>query len=327
MSSPVVKVSVVCPAYEEEEVLPRFHAELIAVLDGLGAEYECEVVYADDGSRDGTLNLLRRMAAADRRVRFVSLSRNFGHQAALTAGLEQARGDVVIMMDSDLQQPPALIPTLLAKWREGHEIVLTVRDEDDLSLSLFKRFTSRAFYKVMNWLSDTELHATAADFRLMGRRSLDALLRLHETHRFLRGMVTWLGFPTAVVPYRNGRRGAGVSKYSLRRMVKLATDGVLSFSKVPLRLAMVLGAVALVAGKVYLAGVLLGAGLGSPPGDWGAVFALTALLLLDGCLLLCLGIVGEYVGRIYEQVKGRPTYLIKETSSDAAPATRQPLAA
>jgi dolichol-phosphate mannosyltransferase len=314
MSSSTVKVSIVCPAYQEEEVLPLFHKELSDVLAELPGEYDCEIVYVDDGSRDGTLDYLRSLALSDERVRYLSLSRNFGHQAALTAGLEQAVGDVIIMMDSDLQQPPRLIPDMLAKWKEGHEIVLTVRDEDDLSLSMFKRFTSRAFYKVMGWMSETEVHATAADFRLMGRASLDALLKLNETHRFLRGMVNWLGYKTAVLPYRSGSRRAGTSKYSLRRMVKLATDGMLSFSKVPLRLSLLLGALALVVGKVYLAAVLLGAGFGHPPSDWGSVFAFTALLVLDGFVLLSLGIVGEYVGRIYDQVKGRPLYLLKESS-------------
>src|SRR4051794_21515991 len=198
MSSTRPKLSIVCPAYEEEEVLPRFHPELSAVLDRLGAEYEIEVLYVDDGSRDRTLEVLHRLAAQDARVRYLSLSRNFGHQAALTAGMEHAAGDVLITMDSDLQHPPAVIPQLLQRWREGHDVVVTLREQDP-TLSWFKRVSSDCFYKVMRVLSDTELRSAAADFRLMTRPAAQALVRMPERHRFLRGMVSWLGYRTATV--------------------------------------------------------------------------------------------------------------------------------
>ena len=202
------KLSIVCPAYEEEEVLPRFHAELCAVVAGLQREYDVEIIYVDDGSRDGTLAYLRSLAASDPRVRYLSLSRNFGHQAALTAGLEHATGDIVVSLDSDLQHPPDLIPALLEKWKDGYDVVLTVR-EDDPRLSSFKRLTSRAFYHAMRYVSDTEVRVAASDFRLMTRKAVEALLQLHETHRFLRGMVNWLGFPTATVPFQPATRGGG----------------------------------------------------------------------------------------------------------------------
>jgi dolichol-phosphate mannosyltransferase len=308
------RLSIVCPAYEEEAALPAFHQELLRVLAPLQHEYEIEVVYVDDGSRDGTLDLLRQWARADARVRYLSLSRNFGHQAAITAGLEQARGDVVITMDSDLQHPPGLLPVLLAKWKEGHDIVLTIRSED-AGLGRFKRFSSQGFYKLMRWMSDTETRPAAADFRLMTRKAVDALLRLRESHRFLRGMVQWLGFRSAEVPYQPARRVAGVSKYNLRRMLTFGCDAVFSFSRLPLRLSAFLGLALLLGGLGLGLYELLLAPFG---GGSGTGVILAALGLVGGCILGSLGIIGEYVGRIYEQVKGRPIYLLKETDQDTA---------
>jgi dolichol-phosphate mannosyltransferase len=315
------KLSIVCPAYEEEEVLPRFHAELCAVLAGLRHEYDVEIIYVDDGSRDGTLAYLRSLAASDPRVRYLSLSRNFGHQAALTAGLEHAASDIIVSLDSDLQHPPDLIPALLEKWKDGYDVVLTLR-EDDPRLSYFKRLTSRAFYHAMRYVSDTEVRMAASDFRLMTRKAVDALLKLHETHRFLRGMVNWLGFPTATVPFRPATRGGGVSKYTLRRMANFAADALLSFSKVPLRLA----------GFAGLGFVALGALFGvvaalqtvfTEAGALGGATVLTAVFVVGGCTLCALGVVGEYVGRIYDQVKARPMYVLKESSfAEAAPQAR-----
>jgi dolichol-phosphate mannosyltransferase len=315
--SSACKVSIVCPAYEEEEVLPRFHAELCGVLAALGPEYDVEVLYIDDGSRDRTLDYLRALSAADPRVRYLSFSRNFGQQAALTAGLEFAAGDVVITLDSDMQHPPALIPALLARWREGHDVVLTLR-EDDPRLGWFKRMTSRAFNKVMHWLSETEVRAAASDYRLLSRTAVDCLLQLHETHRFLRGMVNWLGFRTTTVSFFPAVRGAGVTKYTLRRMTALAVDAMLSFSKLPLRLALMLGLMVLLLGVGY-GGVVLARALLTPaPTEWPYHLLMLAILFVGGCTLSALGVVGEYVGRVYEQVKGRPLYLLKEVSPELA---------
>jgi dolichol-phosphate mannosyltransferase len=315
MSSPGCKLSIVCPAYEEEAVLPRFHHELCAVLAALDKDYEIEIIYVDDGSHDGTLDLLRKMAADDSRVRYLSLSRNFGHQAALTAGLEHAQGDVIISLDSDLQHPPGLIPVLLEKWKQGHDIVLTLR-EDDPRLGWFKRSSSRGFYTLMRLLSDTEVRAAASDFRLLARPAVDALLRMHESHRFLRGMVNWLGFRATTVSFAPANRGGGVSKYTFHRMLNFAFDGLLSFSKLPVRLPLFLGAFFLLCGTLYGIYALLHTAFAraSAPGGWSAV--LTAVLLVGGCILCALGIVGEYVGRVYEQVKGRPIYLLKESSPE-----------
>ena len=307
----VYKLCVLCPAYEEEAVLPRFHAELAAVLDGLRPDYEAEVLYVDDGSRDGTLDVLRRLAAADARVRYLSLSRNFGHQAAITAGLEHAGGDAVITLDSDLQHPPALIPTLLDRWRDGHDVVMTLREEDP-DVGPLKRLTSWAFFELMRRLSETEMRIAASDYRLLSRRAVDALVRFPETHRFLRGMVHWLGFPTATVRFEVASRGAGVSKFTFRRLAAFAADALLSFSKVPLRLSLFLGLVFVVLGFGYGGFALLRALLGAGADGLLLHLLLTTVLVASGCVLGSLGLVGEYVGRVYEQVKGRPLYLLKE---------------
>jgi dolichol-phosphate mannosyltransferase len=313
MAAPRSKLSIVCPAFEEEEVLPRFHAELCAALTPLESEYEIEILYIDDGSHDGTLSFLRQLAVSDIRIHYLSFSRNFGQQAALTAGMEHVRGDVVITLDSDLQHPPSLIPALLEQWRKGHDVVLTFR-EDDPRLSYFKRLSSRAFNTVMRWLSDTPVSSAASDYRLLSRKAVDALLRLPEKHRFLRGMVNWLGFTTTTVAFHPASRGAGVTKYTLRRMLALAIDAMLSFSKLPLRLALLLGMILVVLGggfgTLVLGRSLLGTAIS------GTQVVLIALFLVGGAILFSLGIVGEYVGRIYEQVKSRPLYLIKETSPE-----------
>jgi dolichol-phosphate mannosyltransferase len=309
-------LSVVCPAYNEEEVLPLFHRELAAVLARLPGHYRAEVIYVDDGSRDGTLGVLRSLAASDPRVRYLSFSRNFGHQAALTAGLEAARGDVVVSLDSDLQHPPGLIPELLERWRAGHEVVVTIRDAPPGPDRLENRL-SRWFYRFMAWLSDTEVRPAAADFRLMSRSALDALLRMRETHRFLRGMVGWLGFPAAEVHYTPAARGAGRPKYDLRRKLRLAADGLLSFSKVPLQLPIAAGLPAVAFGLASWAYALL-------RGGSAGAFHLGSLYVLGGGVLCALGVIGEYLGRIYDEVRARPPYVVKEASGPAAPALLRP---
>lgn len=313
MPAPRYKLSIVCPAFEEEEVLPNFHAELCAALTPLESEFDFEILYIDDGSRDRTLDYLRHLACSDSRIRYLSFSRNFGQQAALTAGMEHARGDAVITLDSDLQHPPSLIPALVEQWRKGHDIVLTFR-ADDPRLSYFKRLSSRAFNAVMRWLSDTPVSSAASDYRLLSRPAVDALLRLQEKHRFLRGMVNWLGYRTTTVAFHPASRGAGATKYNLRRMLALAIDAMLSFSKLPLRLSMLLGLMLVVLGGFFGAAVLGRSLWGSDIG--GTQLVLIALFLIGGAILCSLGIVGEYVGRIYEQVKSRPLYLLKEASPE-----------
>lgn len=304
-------LSVVCPAYEEEEVLPHFHRALIAALEPLRDEYRIEVIYVDDGSRDGTADVLRSLAVSDRRVHFLSLSRNFGHQAALTAGLADARGDAVVTLDSDMQHPPELIPTLVAKWRDGFDVVLTIRADDE-RLGWFKRASSTAFYRLLRRWSDLDVRVAASDYRLMSRRAVRALLSLNETHRYLRGMVQWLGFPTAEVPFAPNARKAGVSKYTLAKMVRLASDGLFSFSRVPLRLSVAAGfTLTGLSSVASLIGILSRSWRGRPV-DPLLVLVLVAVHVLAASSLATIAVLGEYVGRVAEECKRRPNYLIKE---------------
>lgn len=306
------RLSIVCPAYQEEEVLPLFHSALAAALEPL-AHFDLEIIYVDDGSRDRTLEVLRRLAREDSRVRYLSLTRNFGHQAALTAGLEHAAGDAVVSLDSDLQHPPSLIPELVARWQNGFDVVLTIRAEDQ-RLGWFKRASSRGFYRLLARCSELDMRPAASDFRLLSRPALDALLSLRESHRYLRGMVQWVGFRTTELSFQPDRRRAGLSKYTLRKMVKFALDGLLSFSPIPMRGA--------VAGAMAVTAISWVASLGavfacSPFAEQVtriAAIGLTALHAVAAGLLVAGGVLGEYMTRIYDQSKDRPAYLVKEAS-------------
>lgn len=310
----MLTLSVVCPAYNEQEVLPQFHAALVAALEPLRDSYALEILYVDDGSTDNTLPVIRELARRDDRVQYLSLSRNFGHQAALTAGLEHATGEAVVSLDSDLQHPPSLVPTLVERWRAGYDVVLTIR-ADDSRLSWFKRLSSRAFYRLLRRWSKLDVRLAASDFRLLSRKAVDELLRLRESHRYLRGLVQWLGFRVAEVPFDPDARRAGVSKYTLRRMVKLALDGLLSFSPVPMRLAVAAGLTAVGVSLVVCLALLAG-----EPGSRALAALTLGLHVVGACALAAAGVVGEYVVRIYEQVKGRPIYVLKETSRGPGPA-------
>jgi dolichol-phosphate mannosyltransferase len=215
---------------------------LTAALDALAGQYRCEILYVDDGSRDRTLPILRRLAAQDGRVRYLSLSRNFGNQAALTAGLEHAAGDVVVTIDSDLQHPPALIPTLLAKWREGYDVVITSRSSGtEQAFGWLKRKSSATFHRLMQRWSEVDVRVNSTDFRLLSRKAVDALLQLRETHRYVRGMVQWLGFPTFEVTFPADSRRAGETKFTAGRLLRFGFDSLLSFSRMPLRVAVAAG--------------------------------------------------------------------------------------
>jgi dolichol-phosphate mannosyltransferase len=309
MNGPLPLVSIVCPAYLEEEGLPIFHEHLVGVLQSLENRFRFEIIYVDDGSSDRTLEVMQSLAARDPRVGFLSLSRNFGQQAALTAGLEHARGDAVISMDADLQHPPEIIPQLLAEWQAGFEVVITIRAEDD-RLGWFKRFSSKVFYRLMKWFSDTEIRFAASDFRLLSRQALQGLLELQERHRFVRGLVQWIGFPIKEIGFRPNERCAGVTKYTLRRMLRLAGDGLFSFSRAPLRAPLWAGAVFIGLSLLHALLAVVGLAQGAATPAWH--YLLLIMTLGIGSLLFSLGIVGEYLGRIHEQVKGRPIYLLKE---------------
>jgi dolichol-phosphate mannosyltransferase len=301
-------LSVVAPAHDEAGVLPSFVRRLAAVLETVGEEWE--LVLVDDGSRDGTWGAIEAASQADSRIRGIRLSRNFGHQLALTAGLSVARGEGVITMDSDLQHPPEAIPALLAAAREGNDVVYAVRSADDAA-GFWKRFSARVYYRLLNRLSTLELPEGAADFRWMSRRVVDVLAAMPERHRFLRGLVRWAGYRQTFVEYRRGTREAGESKYSLRRMLLFAWDGMVSFSSFPLRVASILGVCVSFLGWLYLVYVLaIRVFTDRAIPGWTSVTA--AVLLLGGAQLVFLGILGQYVGRMYDDVKARPLFLIAE---------------
>jgi dolichol-phosphate mannosyltransferase len=308
-------LSVVAPIYNEEATIDQFYRRVCAALEGL----EFELVLVDDGSRDGSAAALERLAAEDGRVRVVYLSRNFGHQTALTAGLDHAGGDAVVMLDADLQDPPELIVRMLDHWRAGCDVVYAVRDRRD-GESRFKLATARWFYRVFDWLAQVELQHNSGDFRLLDRRALDALLSMRERSRFLRGMTVWVGYTQAAVPYSRDPRYAGETKFTLHKMVRFSLDAVSSFSNRPLQLASLLGfaisTLAFVAIPVVIVLRLLGSYL---PG-FGSITI--TVLLLGGIQLITIGIIGEYVGRIYDEVKGRPLYLVAATRNFAPQADR-----
>ena len=297
-------VSVVAPVYNEEATIDEFYARVVAALEGL----PFELVLVDDGSSDGSPIALERLAANDPRVRVVYLSRNFGHQTALTAGLDHAGGDAVVMLDADLQDPPELIRTMLDHWRAGCDVVYAVREQRE-GESRFKLTTARWFYALFDKLAQVELQHNSGDFRLLDRRPLDALLAMRERNRFLRGMTVWVGYTQAAVPYHRDARYAGETKYTLPKMLKFSLDAISSFSHRPLQLATLLGF--LISGLAFIAipvvAVLRLSGSYLP--GFGSVTIL--VLLLGGIELIAIGIIGEYVGRIYDEVKGRPLYLVR----------------
>ena len=310
-----MELSIVAPAFDEAAALPRFIARAAAVLDEL--DCSAELVLVDDGSSDETWAVISAAAQGDRRIRGIRLSRNFGHQRALTAGLAAADGDAVITLDADLQHPPEVIPRLVATAKLGYDVVCAVRSADD-SAGLFKRFSAKLFYRVLNVLTSLELPEGAADFRYMSRRVVNVLVAMPEQHRFLRGMTRWAGFRQTFISYDRADRDAGSSKYGLAKMMMLAWDAVTSFSALPLRLAGLLGVGVSLLGWAYLAYALAVHFLTSTTvSGWTSVTA--AVLVLGGVQLICLGIFGQYLGRMYEDVKGRPLFLVSDDTRDPDP--------
>lgn len=300
-------ISIVAPCFNEEACLAEFHRELSTVLDAL--PYRFEVIYVDDGSCDGTLRIARRLRERDPRVKTIAFSRNFGHQAALLAGLDAASGVAVVTLDSDLQHPPALIPKLIEEWENGNDIVFTVR-RDTADAGMWKRLTSRLFYWLINRVSAIDITPAAADFRLMGREPVEAFRQLREYHRFNRGLVDWLGFRTATVEFDAPARFAGESKYSTVKMFRFALNAIVSFSVFPLRVAVFLGFVMSSLAMLYAAYALY-IFFFTDRAVQGWTSTLVTTLLIGGIQLICLGMVGEYVGKTFEEVKRRPIYVIR----------------
>ncbi len=304
-------LSVVVPCFNEEAVLPVTHERLRASLDAIGMLWE--IVYVDDGSRDRTREFLLALAAADDRVKVIAFSRNFGHQIAVTAGLNHACGAAVVIIDADLQDPPEMISSMVEKWREGYDVAYGLRTER-AGESPFKRWTAQVFYRLINRLSDVSIPLDVGDFRLLSRRAVDAFNSMPECDRFIRGMVAWVGFRQIAVPYARDKRYAGESKYPLRKMIRFALDGIISFSDAPARLATTVGFVslaiaALVSLQVFVAYFFAH---DTVPG-WTSTFL--AITFLGGVQSLCIGILGEYIARIYREVKRRPLYLVAITAN------------
>ncbi len=302
-------VAVVVPVFNEQAALPVFHPRLSEVLQALPNSYS--ITYVDDGSSDETPQILQTLAAGDPQVHVVHLSRNFGHQAALTAGLDHAEGDVVITLDGDGQHPPELIPEMLRLHAAGYDIIQTQR-LDTARTSVFKRWTAGLFYALINRIGDTRVQPGAADFRLLSRAAADGLRQMHERHRFLRGMVSWMGFHTLILPYEPTDRIAGASKYSLRKMVRLALDATFSFSLAPLWIGLSLGLVffmlACIEAVYVLSFWVRGQASTLAPG-WSSLMFM--LLIVGGVLTTLLGFIGIYVGHIFQEAKQRPVYLVR----------------
>ena len=299
-------LSIVAPVFNELENLDELCGRITATLATFGAY---EIVLVDDGSTDGSWDRLVAHAARDPRIRAIRLSRNFGHQAALSAGLEAARGEAIVLMDADLQDPPELILQLVSKWREGFDVVYAVRESRD-GEHAWRLFAIASFYRLLRRITSTDIPANVGDFRLLSRRAADALIAMPERSRFLRGMTSWIGFRQTGVLYERKARHAGTSKYPVARLMRLATDGITSFSTAPIRLVTGLGFALVVFCMGVLAWSLYQHFTSNVPQGWTSMIAV--VLLLGGVQLLSLGIIGQYVARIFEETKQRPLYLVDE---------------
>ena len=318
--SPPPTYSLVVPIYNEEPVMDELCRRLTDLMEQLDGP--CEVVFVDDGSRDNSAALLVAANQADERFKVVLLSRNFGHQMAVTAGLDHASGEAIVIMDADLQDPPEIVLEFAKRWREGYEVVYGVR-EDRKSDTFFKRTSANLFYRLLRRMTDVDIPRDVGDFRLVDRKVLDVVRGMPERSRFLRGMFTWVGFRQIGVPYTRPERFAGETKYTMRKMVNFAADGMINFSSVPLRLALNVGFLAVAMSILGVLGILVAKVVGafSVPG-WTSIAVV--VLLLGGIQLFTLGVMGEYIGRIYDEVKMRPLYLVRETCGMRGPVSELP---
>ena len=305
-------LSVLCPVYNEEEVIAEFHRSLSATLDSIASRYQSEIIFVLDRSTDRTLEILRDIAARDPRVRVLALSSRFGHQMSLVAGIDHATGDAVVMLDSDLQHPPELIPSMLEKFEEGYDIVFTIR-EDAPDTGFLRRMASRLFYRLVNKLTTVPIEESAADFRLISRRVAEVFrTQIRERNQFLRGLFGWVGFKKVGLRFTGGARHAGRSKYSLSRLLRFATEGVISFSKRPLSASIYLGFTFALLGLLLAVATFIQYFFYSYlPSGWTTIVILISMF--SGVQLVFLGVIGEYVGLIFDEVKARPRYLVEES--------------
>jgi glycosyltransferase involved in cell wall biosynthesis len=302
-------VSVVCPVFNEEGGITEFYDRASAAMRSINPEVDYELVFVDDGSKDSSADILRKLAKDDSRVNLIEFSRNFGHQLAITAGIDHARGDAVVVIDSDLQDPPEVIAAMVDKWRDGWDVVYGQRTERP-GESKFKLATAQMFYRFINRLSDVELPLDAGDFRLIDRKVVDALKTIREENRYMRGLVSWVGFKQTAMPYEREARFAGETHYPLRKMMHFAADGITSFSEKPLKVAISLGT--LVTGVAFLMAMFIIVGKVLDPDSQlpGYASLMAVSLFLGGIQLLTIGILGQYIGRTYREAKGRPLYVV-----------------
>ena len=307
-----VAFTVAVPVFNEVESLPELYQRVREVMETLGEDWE--LILVDDGSTDGSTDIIRDLAKKDAHVRPVIFARNFGHQIALTAGLDYSRGAAVIVMDADLQDPPEVIPDLIDKWREGYEVVYAVREHRE-GETFFKKLTASLFYRLINRITDVNLPLDAGDFRLLDRKVVDTLNRMREKHRFPRGMTVWVGFRQIGVPYERAARFAGETKYPFSKMLRLAINAVTSFSYFPLQLATYFGFIC--AGVSALAiPIVIALRLAGNQAFFGQATTLIAVLFLGGVQLISLGIIGEYLGRLYDEARDRPLYIVREAPDE-----------
>jgi dolichol-phosphate mannosyltransferase len=301
-------IDLVIPVFNEADVIPQIHARICAVMDSLPHEFS--IYYVDDGSEDSTAGVIRSLG--DQRVHLVELSRNFGHQAALSAGMDASRGEIVITMDGDGQHPPELIPQMIDLVEHGYDVVQTQR-EDQAQPASFKKWTSGMFYRLINAVSGTRVLPGAADFRALSRQAVDALKGMPEYHRFLRGMVSWIGFTTVILPYQPAERIGGASKYSLAKMFRLAMDAMFSFSLIPLYLGLSLGGMLLCLAlfeMIYVLSFWVSGQTSNLAPGWSSL--MFVILIVGGMLMVLMGFIGVYVGYIFQEVKRRPVYIVKK---------------
>ena len=306
------KISVVIPMYYEEQVAEECYERVSKVLYDLRDSYDYEILFINDGSKDNTLPILENIAKEDSKIKVISFSRNFGHQAAVTAGLKFVTGDCVVIIDADLQDPPELIPDMVKEWEKGYDVIYGKRKKRD-GESAFKLLTAKAFYQTLNKLSDIEIPKDTGDFRLADRKVVDVINSLPEHNKFLRGLFSWTGFKQEPLEYERKERFAGTTKYPLKKMLKLATDGILSFSIKPLKLVGGLGILSVVISIIILIYAILSFAFkwnNITPG-WTSIMC--TLTFMGGIILISLWMMGEYIGRIYDEVRGRPQYVIEKT--------------
>jgi len=301
-------ISVIVPLYNEEEVITESYKRLTSVMQGMSEEYE--LVFINDGSRDKTAQLTADIAEKDKHVRLICFSRNFGHQIAITAGMDYAKGDAVVIIDADLQDPPEVIPLMVEKWKEGYHVVYGKRTKRH-GETMFKKVTAKVFYRFLQRMTQVDIPTDTGDFRLIDRKVCDAMKKLREQNRYVRGLVSWVGFKQYALEYVRDERFAGETKYPLKKMIRLAMDGIASFSYKPLKLATMVGFALSGISFLYLLFVVLQKLFGTPTvAGWASILAVQ--LFFNGVILIILGIIGSYIGRIYEESKGRPLYIVQE---------------